>query len=84
MTPGEVELLKRKANAIDRASTAALNAGVILPLAGIMLLPGRFAVADVLANASIWLVLAGFLHVAARRVLPGPGGTSTWNSWQYR
>lgn len=69
MTPGEVEQVKLRANAIDRASTAALNAGVILPLAGVMLLPSRFAVADVLANAYIWLVLACVLHLAAQRVL---------------
>lgn len=51
MTPGEVEQIKLRADAIDRASTAALNAGVILPLAGLTLLPARFAVADVVANA---------------------------------
>jgi hypothetical protein len=69
VTPGEAERIKLRANAIDRASTAALNAGVILPLAGAMLLPQRFAVVDVLANAYIWLVLAFVLHIAAQRVL---------------
>ncbi len=69
MTAGEVELVKLKANAIDRASTAALNAGVILPLAGLTLLPARFAMADVVANAHSWGVAAYLLHVMARRTL---------------
>ena len=38
-------------------------------IAGLTLLPARFAVADVLANAYIWLVLAYVLHLAARRAL---------------
>ncbi|TCZ66788.1 hypothetical protein [Roseicella aquatilis] len=58
MSPGEVERLKLTANAIDRASTAALNAGVILPLAGLPLLPSRFAVVDLLAGAYIWCLAA--------------------------
>ncbi|MFC7474986.1 hypothetical protein ACFQS7_11515 [Dankookia sp. GCM10030260] len=69
MSLGEVEQVKLRANAIDRASTAALNAGVILPLAGLTLLPGRIAVADVVANAYIWGAAAYALHVMARRTL---------------
>jgi len=42
---------------------------VILPLAGLTLLPGRFAVADVVANADIWGIAACTLHVVARRTL---------------
>ncbi|MDO9708633.1 hypothetical protein [Paracraurococcus lichenis] len=69
MSPGEAERLKLTANAIDRASTATLNAGVILPLAGVTLLPGRISLVDVLANAYIFAVFALVLHLAARRLL---------------
>lgn len=69
MTPGEVERLKLTANAINRASTATLNAGVILPLAGLTLLPARIAVADVVATAYIWGMAAFVLHLIARRTL---------------
>jgi hypothetical protein len=58
MTQGEAEPVKLPANAIDQASTAALNAGVVLPLVGFMLLPQGFAVVDALANAHVWLVAA--------------------------
>ncbi|MBK1660419.1 hypothetical protein [Paracraurococcus ruber] len=69
MTPTEVERIKLTANAIDRASTATLNAGVILPLAGLSLLPGRISLVDVLATAYIWGTVALALHLAARRLL---------------
>ena len=66
MTPGEIKQTKFRANAIDRASTVALNGGVILPLAGLTQLPARFAVADVVANAYTWGTAADALRVMAR------------------
>jgi hypothetical protein len=43
--------IRLPATVIDRVSTAALNAGVILPLAGSFLLPTRTAAADVFVSA---------------------------------
>ena len=63
------EQVKLMANAIDRASTATLNAGVILPLGAVLLLPSVVRMADAIANAYVWLTIAYLLNRTAKRAL---------------
>lgn len=71
MNPSDIERTKLFANALDRLSTALVSIGIIAPaVASLYGGPLPNSPAWVLAlSALYWVVLAAFMHIAARAVL---------------
>lgn len=73
MTTSDTEKRKLFANALDRASTACLTAGVVAPLAAATYFPPETTVPSwvLTIGAFCWLSAAIALHLFARLVLEG-------------
>jgi hypothetical protein len=72
MTDGEKEQIKLGANALDRASTACIAAGVLTPLANVLYGAGASASELILFSATVaYLITAVVLHHTALWLLEG-------------
>ncbi|MHC2087670.1 hypothetical protein [Methylobacterium sp. CM6244] len=75
MKPSLIEQTKLLANALDRASTACFTVGIATPVAGFLYNVGNFRALsgpfEMIGGVLVWILGAGGLHLAARRVLKG-------------
>jgi len=72
VTDGEKEKIKLQANALDRASTACIAAGVLTPLANVLYINGPSSGDWKLFSATVaYLLTAWVLHHSAGWLLEG-------------